>query len=146
MDSTAYLQVMAERLRMIVVVEWLSIAVFVVFVVAMARIGLSAWGGIRDLRSRRLKPIWTEGKSLGGSGLALARSMITHGKRLADITTHTVSNLGLRARTTASLVKGTIPGTRTAARFIGQAATEARSAMTTVDALASAVKSGTPGK
>ena len=141
MDNTAYLQVMAERLRTIVIAEWISIAVFVAFVVTMARICLSVWGGIRDLRNRRLNPIWTEGKSLGGSGLALTRSIIIHGKRLADITTQSISSLGLRARTTVNLVKGTMPGTRTASLLIGQVAAEAR-----LDTHTSAVKSGAPGK
>ena len=111
--------------------EWASVVGFLVFVGALGFTLLGAWKQVQAFRSRRINPLMQEGKALMQSGTETGKLLMNRGMSIYNVSMSTADSVGIRAQTTANVVKGAIPEAKRLPTEVSAATDDIRTTMKT---------------
>ena len=138
--SDAQVSALGDRLMWMTVAEWLSLAILLVFLGVLGVMALGMLKRIQALRGRRVVPMINEGKTLSKKSIAFGKRVAERGKTIATLAMDTAESLGLRAQTTANVVKGTLPEARRLPSEINATTEDLRTTLQTAEKVRSAAR------
>ncbi|HET6382467.1 MAG TPA: hypothetical protein VFJ58_03665 [Armatimonadota bacterium] len=138
--SAAQVGSIAAGLKVMVVLQWVTLVLFFGFVTVFIWIGLKTWRRFQSLRGRRLIPLLNEGKTIARKTISIGKKIGTRGMTIVGVAVKTAEEVGMRAQTTASVVKGTMPEARRLPGEVSATTNDLKSAVKTADTVRTAAR------
>jgi hypothetical protein len=114
---------LASQLLTIMLLDWISFAIFIGTLIVIALVLVGAFRDIKHFRKTRVMPLISSGKDLARHGGETAAMMMVRGKSIAAVGSRTFGLVGDRTQTTARLLRGS---TAEAKQLPGEVAASSR--------------------